>query len=70
MYEETTDREMREQLIFVYSQRRRDTAAMDKLIDIARNETDRELRNKAIFWLGQSKDPRAIRVLEEIINND
>lgn len=70
LYDQMTDREMREQLIFVYSQRSRDEAALEKLIDIARNESDRELRNKAIFWLGQSKDPRAIRVLEEIINND
>jgi hypothetical protein len=58
---------MKEQLIFVYSQRR-ETAAVDKMLDIARRETDRELKGKAIFWLGQSKDPRAAQLLEELIN--
>jgi HEAT repeat protein len=67
LYDRTTDREMKEQLIFVYSQRR-DAAAVDKMIDIARHETDRELRNKAVFWLGQSHDPRAAQALLEIIN--
>jgi hypothetical protein len=37
-------------------------------IDIARHETDRELRNRAVFWLGQSRDPRAVQALLEIID--
>jgi HEAT repeat protein len=69
LYNQVTDRELKEQLIFVYSQRRRDDAAIEKLIDIVRNETDTELRRRAIFWLGQTNDPRAIAVLEEIIRN-
>jgi HEAT repeat protein len=69
LYNQVTEREMKEQLIFVYSQRRRDDAAIEKLIDIVRNETDTELRRRAIFWLGQTNDPRAIAVLEEIIRN-
>lgn len=67
MYDRMGDREMREQAIFVLSQRR-DAAAVDKLIDIARNDKDRELRKKAIFWLGQSRDPRAARAIEELVN--
>jgi len=35
LYDSMTDREMREQLIFVYSQRRED-AALDKLFQIGR----------------------------------
>ena len=66
LYDRTAEREIREQLIFVYSQRH-DAAAVDRLIEIARNERDRELRNRAIFWLGQSRDPRAARALLEII---
>ena len=61
------NREMKEQLIFVYSQRH-ESAALDALIKIAKTEQDRELRKKAIFWLGQSHDPRAAQVLLEIIN--
>lgn len=62
------DRELRNQVIFVLSQRRRDEAAMDKLVDIAQREKDPELRRQAIFWLGQSNDPRAAKLLEDIIN--
>lgn len=62
------DRELREQVIFALSQRRNDTAAVDKLLAIARSEEDRELRRQALFWLGQSRDPRAAAALEEIIN--
>jgi HEAT repeat protein len=64
----SNDRELRNQVIFVLSQRRNDTAAMDKLVDIAQKETDTELRRQAIFWLGQSRDPRAAKLLEDIIN--
>jgi len=42
--------------------------AVDKLMDIARRDSDRELRSKAIFWLGQSRDPRVLKFLEELIN--
>ena len=66
MYSRIDDREMKEQVIFVYSQRR-DAAAVDKLMDIARSDKDVELRKKAIFWLSQSRDPRAVKFLEEII---
>jgi hypothetical protein len=66
LYDRTGDRDIKDQLIFVYSQRH-EAQALDKLIDIARHETDRELRKKAVFWLGQSHDPRAAQVLLEII---
>src|SRR5207248_1528112 len=67
LYERMQNREMKEQLIFVYSQRH-EAAAVDRLIQIAKSEQDKELRKKAIFWLGQSHDPRAAQVLLEIIN--
>jgi HEAT repeat protein len=66
LYGRLRDREMKEQVIFVLSQRRESTA-VDKLMDIAKNDSDRELRSKAIFWLGQSRDPRVPKFLEEII---
>ena len=66
MYTATPDREMREQLIFVYSQRD-EPAAVDKLLDIAKRKPDVELRKKALFWLGQSDDPRAAKALQDII---
>ena len=40
---------------------------MDKLLEIARRDADPELRKKALFWLGQSNDPRAAKALQDII---
>ena len=67
LYDSMSDREMKDQLIFVYSQRRED-AALDKLFDIGKNDPDRELRKKAIFWIGQSRSPRAAQYLQDLIN--
>jgi HEAT repeat protein len=67
LYGRMQNREMKEQLIFVYSQRR-ERAAVDKLLDIARNDSDREMRKKALFWLSQSNDPRVADLLQEIID--
>lgn len=68
MYDTMTDRELKEQLIFVYSQRR-DREAVDKLMDIVRNDPDPELKKKSLFWLGQSRDPRAEQFILDFINN-
>ncbi|HVE77833.1 MAG TPA: HEAT repeat domain-containing protein [Gemmatimonadaceae bacterium] len=61
-----TEVEMKEQLIFVLSQRD-ERAATDRLIEIARSDPNRELRKKAIFWLGQKDDPRVQQFLLELI---
>jgi len=37
------------------------------LLAIARTETDRELRKKAIFWLSQSDDPRVPDFLASLL---
>ena len=68
LYATMDDREMREQLIFVYSQRD-EPAAVDKLLDIAARGPDAELRKKALFWLGQSEDPRPRRRSRTSSNN-
>lgn len=67
LYEKMPSREMKDQLIFVYSQRD-EKAAVDKLFEIARTEPDRELKKKAIFWLGQSDDPRVPAFLERLLD--
>jgi HEAT repeat protein len=68
VYDRMGDSEMKEQVIFVLSQRQSDRTAMDKLFDIAKNEKDSELRKKAIFWLGQSRDPRVQQFLLDLID--
>ncbi len=66
LYGSLRNPEMKEQVIFALSQRN-DSAAVDRLIGIARTEKDTELRKKAIFWLGQSRDPRAAAFLGELL---
>jgi hypothetical protein len=67
LYGNVGDQQMREQLIFVYSQRD-EAGALDKLIDIAKRDPNPELRKRALFWLGQSDDPRAVQALQDIID--
>ena len=59
--------EIQNQLIFVFSQRR-DREAVDKLMEIAKSDPDRDVRKQAIFWLGQSRDPRVQQFLLDLIN--
>ncbi len=60
------DREVREQALFALSQLPRDEG-VPALVKVARTNTDPALRRKAIFWLGQSEDPRAVALFEEIL---
>lgn len=39
------------------------------LINLAKSHPDPAIRREAIFWLGQSKDPRAMEALVEIVND-
>lgn len=57
---------LRKQYTFVLSQRR-DGPALDKLIDMAQHDADREVRHQALFWLGQSKDPRALAFIRDLV---
>ena len=67
LYPKLNDRELKGQLIWVLSEQR-DAAAVDRLLDIAKRDPDPEMRKKAIFWLGQSRDPRVRQFLVDIIN--
>lgn len=60
------DREVREQAVFALSQRPRDEG-IPALIAIAKTNKDPEIRKKAMFWLGQSGDPRALDLFEQIL---
>jgi hypothetical protein len=57
---------LREQYTFVLSQRR-DEPAVDKLIDIARHDSDVNTRKKAMFWLGQMHDPKALQFFKDAL---
>jgi HEAT repeat protein len=67
LYDKLTDQDLKEHFIFVLSERR-ESAATDKLIDIAKHDKDREMQKKALFWLAQKNDPRVKQLLLEIID--
>ena len=57
---------LRDHYTFVLSQRR-DDPSLDKLMDIARRDPDSHVRKQAMFWLGQSHDPRAVQFFKDIL---
>jgi len=52
--------------VFALSQMR-GRQGIDPLFQIARTHRDPAVRGKAIFWISQSNDPRAVGVLREIL---
>jgi hypothetical protein len=62
----SVDREVREQAVFALSQRPHDEG-VPALIAVAKTNKDPEIRKKALFWLGQSGDPRALDLFEELL---
>jgi hypothetical protein len=60
------DIEIRKQAVFALSQRPREEG-VPALIRIARTNPHPELRKQALFWLGQSEDPRALELFEEVL---
>jgi HEAT repeat protein len=67
IYPRLDSRDLKDHYVFVLSQRR-ESEAVDQLIDLAKHDPDREIRAKATFWLGQSRDPRAAKYLEDRIS--
>ena len=64
--DDSLDRDVREHAVFALSQEPHDVG-VPALIQIARSNKDREVRKKAFFWLGQTNDPRALALFEEVL---
>ena len=64
--EAVLDRDVREHAVFALSQRPAGEG-IPALITVVRTNRDPELRKKALFWLGQSGDPRAVDLIEELL---
>jgi HEAT repeats len=56
----------RDAAVFALSQLR-GKQGVEPLIEVARSNKDPQVRKKAIFWLGQSGDPRAAVLFREIL---
>ncbi|HXW97504.1 MAG TPA: HEAT repeat domain-containing protein [Gemmatimonadales bacterium] len=65
--DQSGDREVRKAAVFALSQRPAGEG-IPALIRIARNNHDPALRKTALFWLGQSEDPAALALFEEILS--
>lgn len=64
---EDEDQDVRTQAVFALSQRPRDEG-VPALIRVARRSGSAEVRRSALFWLGQSEDPRALALFEELLS--
>ena len=66
LYDVADSRGMREQILSALSQRS-EPEAIDKMMDIARRDTDPRIRSYAFSLLGRSNNERAKQLLREII---
>jgi len=64
--EDTVDRAVRESAVFALSQQPHGEG-VPALIHVAQTNRDPSVRKKALFWLGQSNDPRALTLFENIL---
>lgn len=64
--DESDEQDVKGHAVFALSQLR-GREGVEPLIQIARTNKDPYVRSKALFWLGESRDPRAIDVFEEIL---
>lgn len=67
-YRSTSEASLKEHAIFVLSQRQ-DEAAFNELMRIAREDSDKRMRSRALFWLGQKDDPRVAKLIDERISH-
>lgn len=65
--ESADETETKEQAVFAISQHADKDEAFDMLMDIAKNNPNPEVRKKAIFWLSQTGDERAVEFFKEIL---
>jgi HEAT repeat protein len=66
LYDPTPDPQLRNTLIGIYA-RLADKAATDKLVWIARNEQNQQLRRRAVSALSRNSDPTIRQALQDIV---
>jgi HEAT repeat protein len=66
LYDPTPDPQLRSELIGIYS-RLSDKAATDKLVWIARNEPNYQLKRRAVSALSRNSDPTIRQALQDIV---
>lgn len=64
---ESGETEVKKSAVFALSQLR-DNSGVPQLVTVARTNKDPEVRRSALFWLGQSGDPRGLALFEEVLS--
>lgn len=62
--------EIRQQALVLLARQEPDALSTDMLIDLVRNDPDREVRAAAVFWLGQMEGPERTAALEAILESE
>ncbi len=65
--ENDPETDVKRQAVFALSQMPAEEG-VPRLIAVARTNRNREVRKQAVFWLGQSRDPRALQFFEEVLS--
>jgi HEAT repeat protein len=66
LYDIADARSLREQILYALSQRK-EPEAIDKMMEIARKDTDPQIRRTAISLLMRSNNERAKKLLQELV---
>lgn len=69
LYPTVSSREVKKQIIFASSINKNSDEAVDFLVKVASDDTDRELKKQALFWLGQKAGKRALEVLGKTVES-
>lgn len=69
LFPTVTHRDVKNQIIFAASINGNKDAAINFLINVAGNDSDREARKQAIFWLGQKAGERSLGALKDAVDN-
>ena len=64
--DESDEEDLKEHAVFALSQLR-NGEGVEPLIQVARSNKDQRVRAKAMFWLGESGDPRALVLFEQVL---
>ncbi|MEN3333258.1 MAG: hypothetical protein V7641_2623 [Blastocatellia bacterium] len=67
LYDAEKTVQVKKKIIFALTQAKDHKAALRKLMAIGKSDPSPEARKEAIFWIGQSHDPEALKFLEEIL---
>ena len=65
-HDDDADDDVRSSAVFALSQQPKEVA-IPRLLEVARRNAHPAARAQALFWLGQSGDPRAVDLFEEIL---